>query len=348
MTRGGGENDDPIAGLSMEAAIDAVVEGDDRVERVDARVALGHVIEDGTVSWAAADESLVHASKVVSTPETRLELAELALSEAREAAEPVADLDAVRARLDDLETRLADLEAGVADLGADLQAVVRRCEAREDLLAVARGLRDLTAEANRVHGAIEDLKLDVEAFETWLGSHGVRARELAEDADGLAGNVDALAGAIDELTAAIEDGSAGGSDHSDAESGREPAADPGLAWFDATLRQRVTSLLVADLRAELDDVRTLADRDGIDDGDRLDEVEDALDDLDARVEALDDRLAGLAEADWRARFEDRLTAFASGVEDLEFPIDWGEVQATLDEYRAGLDGAARPGAEGAG
>ena len=114
MTREGGD-DDPIAGLSIEADIDAIVEGD-RDERVDASVALGHVAEDGTLDWAAADESLAHASEVVSTPETRLELVEIAVSEGQEAAEPVADLDAVRARLDDLQDRFDAFTSAVEDL----------------------------------------------------------------------------------------------------------------------------------------------------------------------------------------------------------------------------------------
>lgn len=333
-----------IDGLSEAEAVEVVLAREGSPGAGTVRTALERVADDGVVSWAAADEALAHASKVVSTPETRVELASIALAEAKEAAEPATDLDVVRSRVRDLEDRLSALEDAVEELAGSLQAVVRRCEEREDLYAVARGLRDVTADANRLHGAAEDLKLDVEAFERWLGNHGVRVRELEEDVDAVASSLEELADAVGRLEEAVGDGTTEGT--SGAVTAADPEGDPSTAWVDASLRRRTMDLLVADLRAELDGLRVLANRSDVGPSSRTDHVEGRLDTLDARITAIGRRLEDVASATWRERYGDRLAAFETAVDEFEPPVDWGQVETALEERRAAIDGVQRSGSAG--
>jgi hypothetical protein len=119
----------------------------------------------------------------------------------------------------------------------------------------------------------------------------------------------------------------------------EGDADPAVGWIDATFRHRAVGLLFADLRAELADLRTMAERQA-----SADAVAD-VDDLDGRLAALEDRWAALgdrlddlARPSWHDRFDDRLTALEGALDGFEPPVDWGRVQAALDEHRAGIDG----------
>jgi len=328
---------DDVAGLPVEDAVDAVVardDGNDR-DRGEVRAALETVAEDGVVAWDGVDAALAHVSKVVATPETRVELAARGLSDAREAASPVADLDAVDSRLTAFEARLAAVESRTADLGADLQALVARPgegDPDADLYATARGIRQLTADANEAHRAADELGVDVEEFEEWLADPDVRYEEFEGDVDAVERSVDELAAAVDRLAADLAEGDDGDGEGAGDEEGNTPA-DAAATWFDLTLRSRVIGLLLADVRAELADLRTWADREDLDHGERLDAFDARLADLDDRVVAAGDRLDDLARPDWRARFDDRLDAFGSALDGLEPPVDWGEVQATLEEHR---------------
>lgn len=331
--------DDSIAGLPKEEAVATILKRDEPDDPAAVRGALDQVTADGLVCWDAADEALAHASKVVSTPETRVEFASMALEDAKEAASPVSHLDVVRARVTDLEARLSTLESEVAEVAEMLRAVVERCEERGDLYAVARGLRDVTAEADRLHGAIEDLRLDAEAFETWLGSHDVRIQEFGEDVDAVVGSLDELADAVDRLEDSV--GAVGGTEAPEVDRNAEPSA----AWYDANRRLRVVDLLVADLQAELDALRALADREDAEPSDRTDEVEARLGDLDARVASIADRLKAVAEPAWREQYGDRLAAFESAIDEFEPPVDWGELQATLESHRTDVDDAGSTASE---
>jgi hypothetical protein len=332
---------DDVAGLPVEDAVDAVVardDGNDR-DRGEVRAALETVAEDGVVAWDGVDEALAHVSKVVATPETRVELAARGLSDAREAASPVADLDAVDSRLTAFEARLAAVESRTADLGADLQTLVARpgeADPDADLYATARGIRRLTANANEAQRAADELGVDVEEFEEWLADPDVRYEEFEGDVDAVERSVDELTAAVDRLEADLAEGAdgdgTGDGEGAGDEEGNTPA-DAAATWFDLTLRSRVIGLLLADVRAELADLRTWADRENLDHGERLDAFDARLADLDDRVAAAGDRLADLARPDWRARFDDRLDAFGSALDGVEPPVDWGEVQATLEEHR---------------
>lgn len=340
-----GRTADRIEGLPVEDAVDVVVEGGDSDGAADAAVggeersadprvvgaALERIAIDGEVRRAGVEEALAHLSKVVSTPETRVELAAIELDEAREAADDVSDVDVVAERLDRFEERLTAVETQVASVGEKLQAVVDRDDAPLD--EVALEIHDVHEAANAAHRAADELTVDIEEFESWLANETVRVRDLEADVDGLVGFLDGVAASADDVEAA-ETGGDGGSDEGDA----------ALAWADAVLRHRVSALLVDDIATEHEGLEELARRadDGsterTDSGDEptLAELAARLGDLEDRRASLEDRLENLARAEWHDRFDDRLAAFDSALDDVGTPVDWGVVQQHLQAHRREL------------
>ncbi|QDX41080.1 halo transducer protein [Salarchaeum sp. JOR-1] len=293
-----------IDGLAVDAAVDAVVDAVDRDPAV-VRAALGGIAdEDGRMTWDGVDAELAEASKVVATPETRVELAAMAVSNARDAAADAPDLDTVDARVGTHENRLAALEATVDDLGTRLQDIAEQASDRDALADVALSLHDLREDASAAQWNADELADDAESFEDWLTDPETRRSEFAADLDDTAESVDALASAADRL------------EDNDADA---------TTWAGAALQARVLSLVVADLHADLGDLRAW-DGDYDDEADRLDALEER------RVEAAE-RIDASATADWWDAHGDRVERFESGVRDLEPPIDWGVVQAELDAAR---------------
>lgn len=325
-----------IVGLPVREAADAVVSADPARDRKSVRAVLDHVTEGGVVTRDALDDAFSDASMVVSTAETRTELASTAFSEVREAVAPVSDLETVRSRLDAFESRTADVERRATDLGSDLQTLVRRRAESADLYDLLTGLRRVTADAKAVQRTADDLQTDLDAFERWAADADVRFRELDADGDALERSLDASANAVAKLAAADENG---------AETLSLPAADvvaADAAWADATLRLRVVELLLADARAELADLRRWADRESDRDAAfdaRAAELERRFDELDGRRETLGGRLDALGRPAWRERHGDRLSGFDAALDDFEPPVAWGEVRAVLERYRSRGDGA---------
>ncbi|WP_206424998.1 coiled-coil domain-containing protein [Halosimplex salinum] len=313
----------PLDGLALDEAAERVLARETGRDAETARASLSYAAENGVVSEAALGDALAEASKLVATAETRAELARIALDEAREAAASVEDVPTVAARIERFEHDVSAVEERAADLGPSLQSVVDDRGEPAARFAVADGVRRVEQRARSVQRDADDCQFDIEAFERWLDSHGTRVRELDEDADAFASSLDDLAAAVE----AVEDA--------------ETDADPARVWFDATLRHRVAGLTVADMRAELADLRTWADREGAGPADpSLDDLADRLGDLDARREALGERLAERAEPAWRSRFGDTLADLEGELDGLAPPVDWGAVGEALEECRstAGLDG----------
>ena len=313
-----------LDGLAVEDAVERVRARDPDRDPEAVRAALSFVADDGVVGRDALEESLKLTSKVLTTAETRVELAEIALDDAREAAASVPDLPTVRTRLEGFEAEVSAVTERAAALGPDLQAVVDDREDPAARFAVADGLRRVDERARAVQRTADEIQFDLEDFERWLANHAVRVRELDEDLDALATSLDDLATAADAIETAT------------------PDDDPARIWFDATLSHRATGLTVADLRAELADLRTWADRedaDPVEDG-GLDDLAARLDDLDRRHEDLDDRLDTAAEPAWTDRFGDRVAAAETDLDECEPPVDWGVVGSVLDEHRATLDSDA--------
>jgi hypothetical protein len=322
MSSDDGERPEGIDGLPLDDAVDVVVDREESATDAEARRALSYLTDDdGVVTAEAVDSALGELSKVVSTPETRTELAEIALDDAREAAEPVADLDVVAARLDRYEERLDEIRAHVPTLGDELRRLVDDDASLYDL---AVGIHDLTVAANSAQEAADRLQVELEEFERWVGNQTVRFDDLAEEVDALADSVDELADVVDTVAAAADDDRVAALD-----------ADPAAAWVDTAFRHRVVSLLFEDLRTELDGLRAWPDAET---PERAADIADRIDDLEARWESVGDALDDAARPEWRERFDEDLTAFDSALAVFEPPLDWNAVQATLDDYRSRIDG----------
>lgn len=313
-------HDDSLDGLSLDAAVDAVVaRGADDADAV--RAALTRVTEEGTVRREAVDDALGHVAKVVSTPETRVENAGMLIDDAREAATAVDHLDGVAERLDDFERRHAAVASRVDDLGDQLQSVVALASDPDDIYEAAVEIRRLNAAANSAQHTADKLGVDAEEFEAWVRHPDRRLDALDDDADAVAGFVDGVAETLDALAAGDV-----GTD-----------VDPAAVRFDAALRHRVSRLLLDDLRAEVEDLRAWPDpgpddAHGAVDADALDALDDRLTGLEERWRSIDDRFDGAA-VEWRDRYDDRLADFEAALDDHTPPVDWRAVESLLGEYR---------------
>ena len=340
MSKDQGSGSADVIGRPVADAVEAVLAEDsaDSRDRETVRTTLERVAEDGVVSESGIEAALAELSKVVSTPETRIEFAAIELADARETAEAegVADLEIVRSRMDAFESRLNTVQARIDGLGPELRELIDRRD-EGDVYAVATGSRELEAEANELHRAADELGVELEEFGRWLTDPGTRYDELEEEVEAVEDSLEGLAGTVEELATAVE-----GDDEGVTRGAARgaPPADPGVAWADATLRTRVTSLLVADLRVELADLRGWPSEaaDGADTA-RLDDAEARLDRLGGRCRSLAERLDGLARPAWTDRFGDRLDGFEAAMEEVDPPVDWGEVEAELERYREDVGAA---------
>lgn len=325
MTREDDDAADEALGLPVDDAVEVVAAREDDPDPEDVRATLRTVAEDGVVSREGVRAAIADVSKVVATPENRVELAEMALSDAREAADAVSDLGAVRSRLAAFEDRLAAVSGGIDGLTDDLQELSARASDPEDVYGFAADVARVEARANELHGRADELKLDVEEFEAWLDDPERRLRELEDDADAVGEYLDGIERTAEGVEAGVE------------------GVDPAEAWFDAALRHAASELLVEDLRAELDDLRAWTDRangDAGEDGDaRTDRVADRIDDLRGRWATAGDRLDALARPAWRDRFGDELSGFEATLAEYEPPVPWGELQAEVERRREAIGGA---------
>ncbi|MUW14164.1 halo transducer protein [Halorubrum sp. CBA1125] len=311
MSRGeSGDGRESLDGLSVETAVTAVDDERNDPDRV--RETLAIVARDGTVRRAAVDDALANASKVVTTAETRTELAAKNLADVRETAEPVSDVALVSKRVDDFAARLDTVEDRRDALADDVREILARRDDGE-LYELARRLRRVTAAASEVQRAADDLQFELDSFEEWLTDADRRAAELTDDVDAFAESVSELDGTVDDIAA----------DDADPENGTA------RRWAAATVHHRVTSLMLSDLRAELAALRTLADREGTDPPSG---IEPRLDELQARHEAVGERLADSAEPRWPERFDDQLTALDEALDGREPPVAWAEVEALVEEH----------------
>ena len=171
-----------LDGVSLETAISVV---DDESATSDAvRETLAVVADDGVVRRTAVDDALANASKVVTTAETRTELAANSLENVRDIAAPVSEIDIVATRLDRFVTRLEIVEDRATDLGDHLQTIIAH-KNDGNLYDLAREIRRLTATANEVQRAADELQFELENFEEWLEDADRRVAELTDDIEAL-------------------------------------------------------------------------------------------------------------------------------------------------------------------
>lgn len=323
-------DEDPVTvdidGLAVDEAVDVVLEADPSRDADTVRSALRAVAEGGVVSQSAVDAQVSDVARAVSRAGSSLDAERMAFLEASEAADPVADLDAVAARREALEADLEALAERRAALQDRLETLSDRAGDPDRLAAAALGVAALQEDAAALDEDTDDFADAVAEFQHWLDHHETRVADLRADLDALAGSLQDL----DAVADALDDGASG-----------LPLADPGVAWFDASLQVRTTSLMLADTRAEAADLRAWAEREGLD-ADDLSTVAERIDDLAAERERIADRLADVADPAWTEKYADRLEEFAADLDDMEPPVDWAAVEDTLAGYRPGETGAESP------
>ena len=316
MTEPESDGDPPdFDGLSVEKAADIVVDTERDSDEV--RETLAIVAQDGIIRRAAVDDAVANASMVVTTAETRVELAARKLDSARETATPVSDLDLVSARIDNFDARLTTIEDRADDLGDAIWEVLGMKE-DGDLYEITRRIRRMTSAATEIQRAADDFQFEIDSFEEWLSDVDRRVEELTADIDALAESVDELDSIAETL--AVDDS--------------DPESEMAHTWAAAMVRHRVASLMIADLRAELAVLRTWAEREG---GTPPSEIEPRLDEIQADHETVGEQLTAGAEPEWLERFDNQLTALDEALEAMEPPVEWAEVEAVAEEHRPAVE-----------
>jgi len=306
-------DDDPAAidGCSLDRAAEIVISGED--DPAEVRETLGIVTHEGVVDRSAVDDAVANASMVVTTAETRVELAADKLDGAQAAAAAAPELEFVSDRVQNFEARLSGIKNQATALGEAIQEILSMKETG-DLYVIARRIKRVTNAATEVQRAADDFQLELDAFESWLTDPDQRIEELTAD-------VDALADSLGELDATVET-----LDSGDGESGTE-AAD---RWIAAKIRHRVLSLMLTDLQAELTAVQTWAEDEG---ETPPSDIKPQLDELQTSHAGLGDRLNEHADPEWVAQFDDELSALDDALEAMEPPVVWPDVEAVVAEHR---------------
>jgi chromosome segregation ATPase len=330
MNQEEGSGNPRLIGRPVEEAVEAVLDADDSRDRETVRGILETVAEDGTVSESALQSRLGKMGNIVSTPENRVEFAAMEIDDAKETAERegVLELDTVRSRVEGYESRLEAAEDRISTLGPELREIARSRKEGANAYEVASDLRELEAEANELHRTADELQVDAEEFGRWLTDPGTRYEELEGEIEAVERSLAALSGTADDLDADDDEGEGASS---------SLPAEPGVVWADASLRTRVTALLLADIEAELDDLRAWPGREGSDD--RLDELGTRLGELEGECRDLEERLDDLARPAWTDRFGDRLDDLEDELDRFAPPVSWGEVEAELERHRETLGAA---------
>ncbi|KOX96913.1 hypothetical protein [Halorubrum tropicale] len=303
-----------------DVSVDVLV--DEVSDRVDAdpesiRRRLDPVTDDGTVTAAAFESTVTDVSQILATAETRVDLATRAHEDATAAAADAPDLDVVEVRRRAFGARLDDLRAEVEALADDLGAARADPESPMDVYRAAVELHEVTTGAQDVVRVAHDLETELEAFEAWLSSANRRHDGLVDEVEAAEESAESLAETVGALRAAEE-------------------PDPERR-FEAGVQARVLDLVVADLRAEAEDLRAWAERDGVA---FPDDVDARLDELEAEVAAHGAALADGADRD--DRFGERLDALDAELAAIEPPVAWARVDETVAEARSALsdDGGA--------
>ncbi|GAB3706520.1 halo transducer protein [Halorubrum pallidum] len=301
-----------LDGLSVGRAADIIADDEERVSEM--RETLAILAQDGTIRRSAVDDAVANASMVVTTAETRVELAAGKLDSARKTAVPVSDLDLVSARITSFEERLHAIEDRADTLGEAIQEILSM-KTDGDLYEIARRIRRVTNAATETQRAADDLQLELESFEGWLTNADRRADELVDD-------VEAVAESINELDTVAE-ALAGADGDSESEKAQ--------TWIAAMIRHRVVSLMIVDLRAESAALRRWAERES---SRPPSAIEPRLDEIETSHEAVGERLTAHANPKWTAQYGDQLTALDEALDSMEPPVAWDEVEAITTEHRS--------------
>jgi DNA repair exonuclease SbcCD ATPase subunit len=344
-----GEVPEEMDGLSTDEAVELILERDDTLDPDDVRERLEYVTREGVVCREGIEDGLGDVSQIIATPENRIDIARREFETAADLAEPVADLAIVAARLEEFEERLLGLKEEIDRLGPELNELFNDwLEEHDDVYAMADGLHQHATRGQRMHQMVDELIVDLESFQEWVQDEETRFDELRQDVEGVDESLANLEGALADLEES--DPEAKRETDADSEPGAEAGEreregdepEPALIWVDAALRHRLVGLLVADLETELDGLRTWTKREGSASTD-LDDLAERIETVRDRWEAIDGRIDAAARPAWRERFDDQLAAFENDLDAFDPPVDWAEVQRTLEEHQAEIVSGAGAG-----
>jgi uncharacterized protein YoxC len=316
-----------VEGMALDEAVDAVLAADASRDPEQVREALEYVTDDDdVVTRSALDETGAVLAQNVSEAREHASEARLRLTSAREAAEPVTDLETVARRLDSYEEEVRAITEQADDLTERHDALTGRFEDPESLYAVADEFRAVFAEAHRIEARVYGLNEELSEFEADVTSPEVWINDVQQDLNVVEDALDAAAAAVEALPAAE-------ADVEDDWDWADRDVDPPVVWYDATLRVEHVGVLLTDLRAEMDDLQAWGERKAEFETWYAESVAEDLQAAADRRSELADRLDSLARPAWTDHFGDRLAEFESEPADLDAPVDWVEMQATLDAYR---------------
>ena len=266
-------------GLATEEAVERILDRHDSLDPEGVRERLEYVTHEGVVCREGIEQGLGDVSGILSTPENRIDIARREFETAVDLAEPVSDLAIVASRLGEHEERLLALKEEIDRLGPELNELFNDwLEEPDDVYVMADGLYQHAVRGQRMHRLVDELIGDLESFQEWVDDADVRFEELERDIEGVDETLDDLADALADIAEgdATEAAPEGGSSEDD--------PDPAFVWVDAALRHRLVDLLIADLRTELDGLRTWANREGIDADEWTDDLAGRIADARSRWE----------------------------------------------------------------
>jgi len=315
-----------VEGMALEEAVEAVLAADASRDREQVREALEYVTDDDVVTRSALDEIGAVLAQNVSGAREQASEAQLQLTNAREVADPITDLETVERRLDTYEGEVWGLTEQADDLAERHDALTDRYEDPDSLYAVADEIRAVFDEAQRIEARVYGLKEELSEFETDVTNPEVWINDVQQDLTVVEDALEAVAAAAEALPTAD-------ADVEDDWDWADRDVDPPVVWYDATLRVEHVGVLLADLRAELDDLQTWGERKEEFETWYAESVSEDLQTAADRRSELADRLDALARPAWTDRFGGRLADFESELASRDSPVDWVEMQAILDAYR---------------
>ncbi|WP_248897872.1 hypothetical protein [Haloplanus halobius] len=227
------------------------------------------------------------------------------------------DSNQVQARVDEHEDRFTAMRA---DLSAAADRLDETPTEPDSPVAFYRGAKRLARGEQALHEVdhgLHHVEQELSAFESWLHDPDARVEEFETELGGFDQYLDNTDALLDRIEAGTGD------------------ADQRFDWWLAAYHlQQVMSAVFAELRTDLAELESWLDRQEGDYGDELAALGAQLDSLEERHAQCSARLDETAESidgfddSWTA-VADTVASFEAAVDDLEPPVDWGEVERLL-------------------
>lgn len=275
------------------------------------------VDEERTGEEEEIDERVSDVSMALSTAENRVEYAGVEVESTREAIADVDGTEPIDERVDGLHTQVEALQAEIEDLEEALQKQERRRDdpvaagdVRDELDRIGSRADDLQARADRVVADASDL-------ERLADDPPLAVADLEPEVNALETFQDDLESTIEVLRGVIEDD-------------ETVQGDPGMVWFESTVRHRFRSLAIEDIRAEIEDLRTLSDGD-----DAIGDLQERFDEVQRRWEQAGTELDDIALDAWTELYGDRIDEAEQRVAEFSPPVDWEAASEALKDVLSG-------------